>query len=97
MQHENHSGKRYFVTRKMSCPECRGKGSIARAWTIHTSGIKFKNNAGLISTAESSHAQNRCEMCEGLGEVKTDVSFIEALVETLKELVSKKKKAGRSL
>lgn len=90
MQQEYNAGKRYFVTRKLRCPECQGTGTIKGAWRIQQSDMHSNGDPVKESMPVSEQMQNRCELCEGRGEVKTDVSFVEALVETLKSMVTKK-------
>ena len=90
MQYQHEPAKRYFVTRKLECPECQGSGLITNAWKVDSSVSQIESEVQVKTLAESESMKMPCQLCDGLGEVKTDVSFIEALVETLKGMVIKK-------
>lgn len=58
---------RYYVTVKVSCPECRGSGQIST----------------LCLAPQRSMATGMCLSCDGTGELRVDAPFTDALASAL--------------
>jgi DnaJ-class molecular chaperone len=84
---KNNNEKVYYVTRKIICPECEGQGVIRK---IEKNEIVANNNA-LISVCKKRHSngsysddlKNICFICDGSGQIRSDVPFKDALIDTL--------------
>jgi DnaJ-class molecular chaperone len=66
MPHDQHpTDVKYYVTAKVPCPECRGRGSLVPA---------------LVEQAGAADAITvLCHACDGTGEVRMDAPFVVAL------------------
>jgi len=83
--------KAYFVTKKVTCPECNGVGVLSefvrkQLQKNHTAILCRGNENTLIYEMSPGDIQCTCLICDGSGQIKNDVPLKEALIETLKEL-----------
>ena len=86
----------YFVIKKVTCPECKGTGTLAQ---IELNRSREKIEAILLSRKISTSIDEAtpgekdftCLVCDGRGVIKNDVPLIDALTETMKDLEEKKK------
>jgi predicted metal-binding protein len=87
---KNKNEKVYYVTSIIICPECEGKGVISKIEKNEIEG----NNSVLISACKkrypngsySDDLKNICFICEGSGQIRSDVPFKDALIDTLSYL-----------
>ena len=83
--------KKYFVTRKVTCPECGGTGLFSQ---LVRKQLQEKHTAILLGgyqntlIYEVSPGENNftCFICDGSGQIKNDVPLNDALIETIKGL-----------
>ncbi len=68
--------KKYFVIKKTICPECDGKGHLPNGFPLHNE----------INNYTSSEVPCICSTCDGIGVIRVDVSFRDALKDTLQDL-----------
>jgi DnaJ-class molecular chaperone len=88
--------KEYFVTRKVTCPECNGMGVLSefvrkQLQRNHTAILCRGNENTLIYEMSPGDIQCTCLICDGSGQIKNDVPLKEALIETIKELADQEK------
>ncbi len=69
----------YYITKKMVCPECNGRGFLQYGLTLHDQTNKDRRGEGPCV----------CASCDGVGMIKIDVLFRDALLQTLDELNEK--------
>ncbi len=86
--------KKYFVTRKVTCPECSGTGMLSQLvrnqlQEKHTAILSSGNQNTLIYEVSPDDNNFTCLICDGSGQIKNDVSLKEALIETIKGLADK--------
>ena len=86
--------KKYFVTSKVTCPECSGTGVLSQlvdkqSQKTHTAILSSVNKIPLIYKVSSCDNNCTCLICDGSGQIKNDVPLKEALIETLKYLADK--------
>ncbi len=83
--------KKYFVTRKVTCPECSGTGLLSqlvrkRLQERHTAIMSSGNQNTLIYEVSPGENNFTCLICDGSGQIKNDVPLKDALIETIKGL-----------
>jgi hypothetical protein len=86
--------KKYFVTSKVTCPECSGTGVLSQLvrnqlQEKHTAILSSGNQNTLIYEVSPGDNNFTCLICDGSGQIKNDVSLKEALIETIKGLAHK--------
>ena len=85
--------KEYFVTRKVTCPECSGTGLLSQ---LVRKQLHEKNTAILSSGVENTliyevspgEMQLTCFICDGSGRIINDVPLKDALIDTLKDMTA---------
>jgi len=88
--------KKYFVTRKVTCPECNGTGVLSQLVRKqlkekHTAILSAGNQNTLIYEVSPGENNFTCLICDGSGQIKNDVPLKDALIETIKDLVATEK------
>ena len=83
--------KKYFVTRKVTCPECNGTGVLSQLVRKqlrerHTAILSTGNQNTLIYEVSPGDNNFTCLICDGSGQIKNDVPLKDALIETIKDL-----------
>ena len=83
--------KKYFVTRKVTCPECSGTGVLSQLvrkqlQERHTVILSGGNKNTLIYEVSPGENNFTCLICDGSGQIKNDVPLKDALIETIKSL-----------
>ena len=83
--------KKYFVTRKVTCPECRGTGVLPQLvrkqlQEKHTAILSRGNQNTLIYEMSPGEMKFTCLICDGSGQIKNNVPLKDALIETIKDL-----------
>ncbi len=83
--------KKYFVTRKVTCPECSGTGVFSQLvrkqlQERHTAILSSGNKSTLIYEVSPGENNFTCLICDGSGHIRNDVPLKDALIETIKDL-----------
>ena len=83
--------KKYFVTRKVTCPECSGTGVLSQLVRKqlkekHTAILSGGYQNTLIYKVSPGENNFTCLICDGSGQIKNDVPLKDALIETIKSL-----------
>ena len=83
--------KKYFVTSKVTCPECNGAGILSELVRTqlqkrHTAILSSGNQNTLIYEVSPGENNFTCLICDGSGQIKNDVPLKDALIETIKSL-----------
>jgi len=79
---------KYFVTRKVTCPECSGTGVLSQLvrkqlQKRHTAILSGGNQSTLIYEVSPDEHNYTCLICDGSGQIKNDVPLKDALIETI--------------
>jgi len=88
--------KKYFVTRKVTCPECNGTGILSQLvrkqlQEKHTAILSGGYENTLIYEVSPGENNFTCLICDGSGNIKNDVPLKDALIESIKDLVATEK------
>ncbi len=83
--------KKYFVTRKVTCPECCGTGVLSQLvrkqlQEKHTAILSCGNQNTLIYEVSPGNNNFTCLICDGSGQIKNDVPLKDALIEIIRNL-----------
>jgi len=83
--------KKYFVTRKVTCPECSGTGVLSQLvrkqlQEKHTAILSGGYQNTLIYEVSPGETNFTCLICDGSGQIKNDVPLKDALIETIMSL-----------
>ena len=88
--------KKYFVTSKVTCPECKGAGILSelvrnQLQKRHTAILSSGNQNTLIYEVSPGDNNFTCLICDGSGQIKNDVPLKDALIETIKNMTATEK------
>ena len=88
--------KRYFVTRKVACPECKGTGVLPQLvreqlQEKYAEILSSANRNTFIYEMPPGETKFTCLICDGCGHIKNDVPLKDALIETMKDFAIKEK------
>ncbi len=88
--------KKYFVTSKITCPECNGTGVLSQLvrkqlQEKHTAILSGGYQNTLIYEISPGENNFTCLICDGSGQIKNDVPLKDALIETIKDLAATEK------
>lgn len=83
--------KKYFVTRKVTCPQCSGTGVLSQLVRSqlqenHTAILSSGEGNTLIYEVSPGENNFTCLICDGSGHIRNDVPLKDALIETIKGL-----------
>ena len=83
--------KKYFVTSKVTCPECNGTGILSQLvrkqlQKNYSAVLSVGNQNTLIYEVSPGENNFTCLICDGSGQIKNDVPLKDALIETIKSL-----------
>ena len=83
--------KNYFVTSKVTCPECNGTGILSQLvrkqlQKNYSAVLSVGNQNTLIYEVSPGENNFTCLICDGSGHIKNDVPLKDALIETIKGL-----------
>ncbi len=83
--------KKYFVTSKVTCPECNGTGILSQLvrkqlQKNYSAVLSVGNQNTLIYEVSPGENNFTCLICDGSGHIKNDVPLKDALIETIKGL-----------
>ena len=89
--------KKYFVTSKITCPECNGTGVLSQLvrkqlQEKHTAILSGGYQNTLIYEVLPCVNNFTCLVCDGSGQIRNDVPLKDALLEIWKQLTNIKEK-----